>query len=195
MTEIDSDKIKSISKKLPKKIAIAYSIQFKETANQIKKILSKKHKITNIMQVLGCSKPNFSKDSEAILLIGSGKFHAISLAIETKKQVYILEENNLIEISKKEIQDFAQSKKGAYMKFLNSNKIGVLISTKPGQQNLKRALNLKIKNKEKYFFISNEINFQEFENFSEIESWINTACPRMDMNYVGVVNFRELNKI
>ena len=195
MTEIDSDKIKSISKKLPKKIAIAYSIQFKETANQIKKILSKKHKITNIMQVLGCSKPNFSKDSEAILLIGSGKFHAISLAIETKKQVYILEENNLIEISKKEIQDFAQSKKGDYMKFLNSNKVGVLISTKPGQQNIKKALNLKLKNKEKYFFISNEINTQEFENFSEIESWVNTACPRMDMNYAGIVNIGDLNKI
>ena len=95
-------------------------------------------------------------------------------------------------ISKKEIRDFESSKKGAYMRFLNSSTIGILISAKPGQQNLKRALNLKLKDKEKYFFISNEINTNEFENFSEIGSWVNTACPRMDMNDSRIVNVREV---
>ena len=189
--KLDESEVKEFAKQLPKKIAIAYSIQFKEIAKQIEKILSKDYKITQIIQILGCSKLKL-ENAQAVLLIGSGKFHAISLAINSKKPIYILENNEIKEISKKEIQDFTQSKKSSYVKFLNSKKIGVLISIKPGQEKLKKALNLKIKNKKIYFFIANELNSQEFENF-EIESWVNTACPRMDMNDSRIVNIGDLN--
>ena len=70
------------SKKLPINIVITYSIQYKELAINIKKILAKKHKILLFSQVLGCSILNLPKSTEAILLIGSGKFHALSLALE-----------------------------------------------------------------------------------------------------------------
>jgi len=68
------------------------------------------------------------------------------------------------------------------MQFLNSEKIGILISTKPGQENLKKALSLKnkLKNKKSYFFLADEIDTRQFENFSDINAWINTACPRLD---------------
>ena len=117
------------------------------------------------------------------MLISSGKFHAISLALETGKQVYVLEGNTLQEISKKEIENLKRKQKASYINYLNSKKVGILISTKPGQQNLKKALELKkkIKDKQIYFFISNNIDISEFENF-EIDSYINTACPRIDMN-------------
>ncbi|MAG78918.1 hypothetical protein CMI40_00905 [Candidatus Pacearchaeota archaeon] len=192
-SKVDQSLIKKISKKLPNNIAIAYSIQYKDNSIKIKEILSKKHKITKLTQVLGCFKQTFPKDTQAILLISSGKFHGISLAYETKLPVYILENNKLEKVSSKEVEILKKRQKASYVKFLNAEKIGIIVSSKPGQQKLKRALNFKkkLKNKNSYLFISNNINIEEFENF-KIDSWVNTACPRLDMNSSSIM---DLNKI
>jgi len=192
-SNINKSKILFISKKLPKNIAIAYSIQYQDTALEISHILSKEHEITKLTQVLGCSKPNFPKNTQAILLIGDGRFHATSLALETKLPIYILENNQLIKISEKEIEILKKKQKASYLKFLNADKIGILVSTKPGQQNLKKALELKreLKDKRAYLFITNTINVNEFENFG-LDSWVNTACPRLDMEDVRIVNIDRI---
>ncbi len=188
-SEINEKKISEL--KLPKNLAIAYSIQYQEIASEIQKILSKKHKITQFVQILGCSKPKFSKDTKAILLISSGKFHAVSLALESNLPVYILESDKLREISDEEIDLIRKKKKASYLKFLNAEKVGILISTKPGQENLKKSLSKNLKNKQIYYFLSNEINTKEFENFPEIQFWVNTACPRLDFDS-SVINLSDL---
>lgn len=192
-SKLDELKILEISKKLPKNLVIAYSIQYKEVAEKIKNILSKKHKILSFIQVLGCTKPKLSKNIKSILLIGSGRFHAVSLALESGIPVYILESNKLDKISEQEINSLKKKHKASYLKFLNSDKIGILISTKPGQENLKKALatKKKIKNKKSYIFLNNQININEFENFPDIQSWVNTACPRLDFD-ARVVNAGEI---
>jgi 2-(3-amino-3-carboxypropyl)histidine synthase len=193
--DIPQSKILEISRKLPKNIIIAYSMQYKEIAQEIKEVLSKTKKIISIIQVLGCSKPKIKGNTQAILLLSSGKFHAISLAYETKTPVYLLENNfNLNKISKKEIEIFEKKQKGSYIKFLNSKKVGILISTKPGQENLKEAIDLqkKLKDKKSYLFISNDLNINEFENFY-LNSWINTACPRLDMLDTSIINISNLS--
>jgi len=192
--EISNSKILPISNKLPKNIAIAYSVQYENYAKEIKNFLQKNHKIIKFVQVLGCSKLKFPKNTKAILLISDGKFHAISLACETELPVYLLENNQLIKISEKDVENLKKKQKGAYIKFLNAKKMGILVSTKPGQQNLKKALEIKnkIKNKETYLFISNNINTTEFDNFPEIESWVNTACPRLDMEDARIINMSRI---
>jgi len=190
---IDKSKILEISKKLPKKISIAYSIQYENQAKQIKTILSKNHNILKFTQVLGCSKPNFPK-SQAVFLISDGKFHAVSLAFETRNPIYIYNLKKLDKISHKEINVLAKKQKAAYVRFLNAKKVGILASTKPGQQNLKKALSLKnnLKGKFPYLFICNNIDASQFENFPEIQSWINTACKRLDMDDVRIVNIGDI---
>ncbi len=179
-SEVNIRKIKSLN--LPKNTAIAYSIQYKDIAFKIKEILSDRYNITETVQILGCSKPKFSKKTEAVLLISSGRFHAVSLAFESKLPIYILEQDKLRKISDEEIYAFEKKKHASYMQFLNSEKIGILVSTKPGQENLKNALSMRnrFKDKKSYLFISNEIDSRQFENFSDINAWINTACPRLD---------------
>lgn len=187
---LNKSKIKELSKKLPKDLAIAYSIQYQELAFEIRKILTN-HNITSIIQILGCSQPKLPKNTKAVLLIGSGRFHAVSLAYETKLPVYILEKNQLTNISEKDIELYEKKNKASYLKFLNADNIGILISTKPGQENLKRALNLKKKlKKNSYLFISNAINISEFENFA-LDAWVNTACPRLDMDS-SVININRI---
>jgi diphthamide biosynthesis enzyme Dph1/Dph2-like protein len=190
--KLNKDKFIQESKLLPKTIAIAYSIQFKDIALETKETLSKNHKITSFCQVLGCSKPIIPKDTPALLLIGSGKFHAVSLAYETELPIYILEQNTLSIVSEKEINDFKTKKKAAYLRFLHSDNVGILISSKSGQQRLSEAIVFKknLKNKKSYLFIADNINSLEFENFN-IDSWINTACPRLDIDF-RVLNLKDL---
>jgi diphthamide biosynthesis enzyme Dph1/Dph2-like protein len=190
---LNKSKVREISKKLPKDIAITYLIQYKTQAEQIKKILSSEHNITEFIQVLGCSKPKIS--AQAILLVGEGRFHAISLARATKIPVYVYNQHKLDRISEKDIIKIEQKKRTAYLKFLNARKIGILISTKPGQQNLEKSVWLKNKFREKeiYFFICNNIDISQFENFPEIQSWVNTACPRIDMDDPKIINLYDLN--
>jgi len=187
-------RILELSKELPKTIAIAYSVQFKDLAFDVKDILSKKHKIVNIIQVLGCTIPKFSSPPQAILLIGSGKFHAIGLAAETGLPIYILEKDRLSEISKEQSDKLKKKEKAAYLKFLNANSVGVLVSTKPGQENLRRSMEIrkKFKDKKFYLFLDNKIDINQFENFT-IDSWMNSACPRLDMDY-PIVNIANIER-
>ncbi len=202
---ITQSQLQSLEKKLPKNIAICYSIQFKDLAKNIKKYLSKTKSISLFQQVLGCSKPRISQDTEAILLISEGKFHAIGLSLETGKKVFVYENKKFISIKQEEIKKYQQKKKSSYLRFLYADKIGILVTTKQGQERLERALKLKQKlekqNPEKkvYIFITNNINPNEFENFPDIECWINTACPRLDMAFINsennnVINLKEIEE-
>ncbi|MEA3414018.1 MAG: diphthamide synthesis protein [Nanoarchaeota archaeon] len=174
-------------------IALCYSNQFIEVANKIEKKINKN--ILNKFQVLGCSNPQFNKKVEAILIIGQGDFHAVSLAYESKLPVYVLEGEKIRKVSNKEIEKLSKKEKGAMLKYLNSDNIGILVTNKPGQERLKRAIEFKnsLKSKKGYLFMSNDINIAEFENFVGIDFWVNTACPRMDLSDAPIINLEKLN--
>lgn len=173
-------------------ISLCYSIQFEELAKRVKEGL--RSKIIEEIQVLGCSSPIFSEKSKAVLIIGEGEFHPVALAYESGLKTYVFNENGLREIREVSIEAMKKREKGAYLKYLSSKKIGVLVSTKPGQQRLARAIDFKkkTKNKKIYLFITNDINVNEFENF-KIESWVNSACPRMDLENKVLLNINNLN--
>lgn len=179
--------------KLPSKIFLAYSIQYKDLAIMIKAQLEKKIKITQFQQVLGCSKIN-SKDP--ILLIGGGRFHAINLYLQAS-EVYVLDNKIISRISGKEIEFLRNKRKAALLKFLNADNIGILVTTKPGQENLNQALKLKEeltkKGKNAFIFISNNIDIDQFENFN-IDSWVNTACIGLSYDNPSIINYSEIPK-
>jgi diphthamide biosynthesis enzyme Dph1/Dph2-like protein len=181
-------------KKLPKKLFLAYSIQYKDLAILYRKELEKnKIKVENFQQVLGCSKVNTKLP---ILLIGTGRFHAQNLYLQTPI-LYVLENNKIIRISQTEIDKLKAKKRTALIKYLKADNIGILVTTKPGQENLNKAIKLKQKleknNKKPYIFISNNIDISQFENFS-IDSWINTACSGLAMDNPDILNIDDLPK-
>jgi len=192
-SRIEESKIKEISKELPKNIALTYSIQYQEQAKKIKQILSKNHRVLKFIQVLGCTKLKLPENTQAILLISDGKFHATSLALESELPVYLFNLNKLEKISNQDIENLKKKQKASFVKYLNSETIGIIISTKPGQSNFKKATELKKKEKKQaYLFISNNIDTREFENFG-LDFWVNTACPRMDMASNSIINIDKLN--
>lgn len=199
--QLSKEKISEISKKLPQKIAIVYSIQYKKQALEIKKIFSKDKDILLFSQVLGCSVPNFPEEIQSILVISSGEFHASSIANTIGKPTYVFDLHKIRKISQEQVEKEQARKKTSYLNFLHANNIGLLVSLKPGQENInysvkiKSELENKFPDKKFYIFISNNINTEEFENFPDINSWINTACPRMDLDYENagkIINISDL---
>jgi len=191
--KLDSNIIAQLEK-LPNKVAICYSIQFEQQAKDLQNKLNKleNKQITAFKQVLGCNRHNFPKNTQALILIGQGKFHSVSLQYETGIQVYLLENNKIIKVSKQDVEKLEKNQKASYVNYLHQDKIGIIITNKPGQQRLQKALDLKKKLKKKsYLFLCNNIDTSEFENFG-LKSWVNTACPRLDLDNYKIVNSNRL---
>ena len=190
---LESNLSKKEINKLPKKIFLAYSIQYQDLAKLIKKQLeTNKIKIEKFQQVLGCSKINTKLP---VLLIGTGRFHSINLFLQTPI-IYTLENNKITQVSKKEIEQIKIMKKTALLKFLHAENIGILVSTKPGQENFDKAIKLKkqleVKQKNAFIFIADNIDINQFENF-KIDSWVNTACPGLAFDNPNIINLADLH--
>ncbi len=177
--------------KLPDTVGLFFTIQFIDSLEDVKKDIEKTGRIVKLMkgkhtkykgQIYGCNLEKFS-GVDAFLYIGDGLFHPKALVLGNNKKVHIWDPINkkYSVVTKKLIETEIKRQKAAYTKFLMSKKIGVLVSTKPGQSYFKQALKLKQKYKDKefYYIAMNTINFDSLEDFPFIEVWINTACPRI----------------
>lgn len=177
--------------KLPKKLFLAYTIQYKDLAHLIKQKLEKAGiQVIKIQQVLGCSKIS---SKFPILLIGTGDFHLLNI-LKQSNEVYVFN-GNLRKISKKEIEKLKVKRKTALLRFYSAKNIGILVSTKPGQENINQAIKLKQnfekQEKQAFIFLSNIIDINQFENFN-IDSWINTACPGLSYDNPNIININEI---
>lgn len=174
---------------LPEKLHILYSIQYLELAKAIKQHLGKR--VLAFEQVLGCSK---IKPKASLLLISSGRFHAVNIALSSKKPVYIYNNDKISQISEEEIQDYEKKEQAKLAKFIMSDNIGVIISTKAGQYKKVDIAKLQKKypNKKFYLFLADNINLQELENF-QIDFWINTACPGLSLDSPRIINIDKLS--
>ena len=185
------------------KLGLMTTIQF---VNQLKDV----HKLlpNSVIggQVLGC---NVSKaleiieEVDAYLYIGSGEFHPLEIALETGKEVIWANPftNEVKDISKDEIEKRKKRIKGAYMKFLASDKVGILVSSKKGQNQMKAALEFqKSLEKKSYIFLFNTLDFNDLENFPDIDCWVNTACARIaiedyDKFRKPVINLKDIERL
>ncbi len=195
--------IKNIDK-LPQKIGLATTVQFVDQINNVKKQLKEKRVLVGKgkqkykAQILGCDVSAAEKIKDkvnAFLYIGTGQFHPIVLGL-LGKDVYILNPMNgkITKLDKKKIENYKKRKKGAMIKFLSSKNIGVLISTKLGQKYSFKKLEFlerKYKDKKFYFFITDNIDVNQLQNFSFIDAWVNTSCPRLEEDF-SFVNIGEL---
>ena len=184
--------------KLPPRVGLITAVQFigqiKEVKSQLekygKKVFFGKGRHTPYQgQVLGCdinAAVSVEKKIDAFLYIGSGLFHPIAISLKTKKDVFtfnpLTEKFDKVDIKKAE--RINKRRKGALIKFLSSKEIGVIVTTKPGQEQLNKAFELKKRFRDKnfYFLIFDTIDFNQLENFPFIECFVNTACPRIALD-------------
>jgi len=151
-------------------------------------------------QVLGCRQDNaIGLDVDCILYIGSGRFHPLGIAYRTEKPVYMLNPLSgvLDRITDLEKKRWLGRRKGAIMRALDARTFGIMVSTKDGQFDMKRAVELKgrleARGKEAFIFAAEELSPGNLLAF-RVDVWVNTACPRMagDEYNRPVVNALEL---
>lgn len=185
---------------LPEKIIVFTTIQLIDSLPGIvsqlknagkKPIVVKTNHTKHEGQLLGCNIEQYEeyteKDFEGFLYIGDGMFHPKALAWKNaNKKVFSYNPftDKSSEIKPEDVENIKKKHKAALSKFILSKKIGVIITTKPGQFMLKKALKLKEQypDKEFFFFVDNTYNFDSLEDFPFIDMWVNTACPRIGLD-------------
>lgn len=183
--------------KLPEKIGIAATIQHMHRIKDIQKQLP-----GGIIagQVLGCDVSAAEKIKakvDAFLYIGSGEFHPLGIAVGTGKEVFCFNPltKKLSKTGKSAIEKHEKRKKASLIRFLSAEKVGILVSTKPGQNRMKDALRLsKRKGREYFVFAFDTLNEMDLENFPFIQCWVNTACPRIADSKPSIINISDIPK-
>ena len=192
LRDLDKIKIKE------KKIGLACNIQTCGILNSLKEHLENKgHKVFIGGQILGCNVSNVLKIEnkiDTLLFVGSGMFHPLELINKIKVKNYYLFNpftGGFFKIKEKDINDFVKKKNSKFAKYLMSKKIGILVSTKPGQEKLNLAIDFCKKcDKEAYIFLNNNIDTSKLEDFSDIDYWVNTACPRIEEK--GIISMGDI---
>jgi 2-(3-amino-3-carboxypropyl)histidine synthase len=161
-------------------------------------------------QLLGCDvfedslNLDSENDLEAYLYIGDGKFHPLALAYSQangkqgrwKKVIcYDPLSKRISLIENEEIDKVMKKYKAGILKFIQAKEIGVIISSKWGQEQYKKAKQLEKRytNKRFYFFLDDNISFGQLENFPFIEVWVNSACPRIAIDEMEKFNRKVIN--
>lgn len=179
-----------------KTVGLVASVQHVHQLPMIKKILEQqgmkviipegKGRAFHQGQILGCEytgPKGIEKDIEAYLTIANG-FHALGLLLSTEKPVI------LINPATDEIQDLTPQRakyilqRDMYIEQARkAQSFGIIISTKSGQINTVMAEQLKNKiiahNKEATIITLEEVRPNELNNFSTIDVFVTTACPRL----------------
>jgi len=183
---------------LPKNIGLATTVQFLDFADEIKQFLESKEKnvfVDKIRQkyegqLLGCDTGAAEKvkdNVDAFLYIGTGIFHPLGIALNIEKEVFCYDPINAVlsKIDRNEVEKYNRKRKAAYMKFLEATEIGILVSLKPGQNNFRKAVELKkqLNGKNCYILAFDTLEFSQLENFSFMQCWVNTACNRILDDY------------
>ncbi|MBW3004809.1 diphthamide synthesis protein [Candidatus Woesearchaeota archaeon] len=180
---------------LPAKLGVVTTIQH---LYKLDEVISQLKEAVKGGQVLGCnvdSAKQIADKVDAFLFVGSGEFHPIAIALETEKKVFKWNPltQKLSVVKDEDVDKYRKRRKAALARFLSSSKIGILVSVKHGQNRMDKALELaKKKDKEYYLFAFDTLNPSDLENFPFIETWVNTACPRIADEKPNIINISEL---
>ncbi len=189
-----------------KTVGLITTAQHLHELDNVKKFLEKNNINTLIGgQVLGCDQRAaelIENKIDAFLYIGSGRFHPLGVAVKTNKPVILCNPYSCEcdEISDDEKQNRKNKQKRRLMRAAAAKTIGILISTKPGQFNLKLANELKEKleniGKSVFLFAGESINPENVPGFC-VDAFINTACPRINEDHFekAVINPGEAGMI
>ncbi|HJJ54512.1 MAG TPA: diphthamide biosynthesis enzyme Dph2 [Methanocorpusculum sp.] len=133
-------------------------------------------------QVLGCTYASArNAGADANLFIGTGVFHAIGVALATKKPMFALDpfgSGDLQEISADPLlrKRFVQIEKAK-----KAQNFGILLSSKSGQVRRDLAERLASLHEHAVIIMIREVSEMQLRNFG-FDAYVNTACPRLAMD-------------
>jgi len=176
--------------------SICFSVNFDRIAHRLASTLSSIGKRPRELQrVLGCSFP--SVDGVA-LYVGDGLFHPLGVAVNNGVIAFDPFTRELKEISG---EDMGRRKRGSILGVLNAERVGILVSTKRGQQRFRDALFVKryleSRGKKAEILVMDRIDRDSLIGYG-VDAYVNTACPRIatdDDLGKPTINYAELMEL
>ena len=145
-------------------------------------------------QVLGCyyyTAQQIIENVEVFLYIGGGQFHPTGLLLNTGKPV-VTANPYTGAVAVKRLDDLMQLAKkrfAAIIALKTATRVGILVSSKPGQFSMKIADGLAQKFRgrrvEATIIYLDEVRADQLNNFAEIQAFVDTACPRIAVDGVA----------
>ena len=190
--EINESSFEKLSNQLPENFFLAYTIQFKKLANELKKRFG--NRVSGFAQVLGCS---IIKPQDTILLISEGKFHALNL-LNYCKNIFVFDSQDFLHLGKEDAEKLEKENIVKFKNLLNSEKIGILVSLKYGQFDIKKAKEIEKRlmklNKKSYIMYFETLNPGELENYN-LDFFIVISCPGISYDFKNVINSENFLKL
>lgn len=180
-------------------IGLTTTVQHVHMLNEARELLLKAGKTVAIGdagqskyagQVIGCDFSNaqsISKDVEAFLFVGGGRFHAIGVGLTTGKPTIIADpyEKRAYSIHD-EVLGVLRKRWASISKAKEAETFGVLIGLKAGQKRVRKALEMKEKleknGKKATLLAVREITPSVLMQFLDIDAYVNTTCPRISLD-------------
>ncbi len=140
-------------------------------------------------QVIGCdyaSAEKVQRQAEAFLFIGGGLFHPLGAALKTGMPVIAADPfTGEVKDLSETVRRVQRQRYAAIEAAREAKSFGVLSSIQPGQasQSLAEALAEKLRRhgREAYLISVSIIEPSELEAFTNIDAYVNTACPRISL--------------
>ncbi|VDK87408.1 unnamed protein product [Litomosoides sigmodontis] len=180
-----------------KKLALVSTIQFIPSLQGIKKkliddgynILLPQVKPLSPGEILGCTSPKLGEDVDAVIYLGDGRFHLESMMIQnpsvvayqydpySKKFTHEEHDFNLMVIKRKESVEIAEK---CHMFGLIQGSLG-----RQGNPKIVEDLEKKLQAAGKKFMrvLLSEITPQKLSCFTDIDCWVQVACPRLSIDW------------
>ncbi len=181
------------------RIGLATTVQHVQTLDTVKELLLRAGKTVVIGdagcmnypgQVIGCDFSNaksVSKDVEAFLFVGGGRFHALGVALSTMKPTVVADpyEKRAFSIDE-EASKIIRQRWACIEEAKKGKAFAILIGLKPGQRRLEEALKIKKELEESgktvYLFAVREVSPEVLMEFPTIDAYVNTACVRLSLD-------------
>lgn len=150
-------------------------------------------------QVLGCDQQSAFGDEDAVIYIGSGRFHPLGIAKATGKKILIVNpiSGTFDFFGEKDIKRISGKRKAAIAAALSSERFGIMLSSKKGQKRIEKAIMLRdlleSNGKRAWIFAASELSPPNLLPF-KVDVLVNTACPRIceDIFHVPVISSKDL---
>lgn len=181
------------------KIGLVTTVQHVHVLDEVKEILVRAGKTVMVGdagrmnypgQVIGCDYSNaksIAGDVEAFLFIGGGRFHPLGLALSVLNPTIVVDpyENRAYDFSSE--RDKILKKRWASVQEAEKAKtFAVLVGLKPGQKHMDEALTicekLRKHGKEVCVFAVRELTPEVILDFTTVEAYVNTLCPRVSLD-------------
>ena len=186
-----------VSDEVKPKLACVSTIQFISAVHHLRAVsdlpvtvIVPQSKPLSPGEILGCTAPRLAPDIHQLLYIGDGRFHLEAIMIANPQIRMIYKYDPYAHVMTHEGYDHERmhhNRREAIRKASSARLFGVILGTlgRQGSNAVVEGLKAALREAKKPFmnFLMTEIRPAALRQFSQVDAWIQVACPRLSIDW------------